>query len=166
MSKQERCAPVSHEQAKLKKMMWSSIVETSFQNDTLKNNRKKAQQSRQKVKISSPTGSLGGATKSVFCSFSSPGDPWNQNGPKTSPKSLRHPPGRHFVMIFDQFWTPFLVVVVALWVFFEPCGTKNKEQRTKNKERRTKNEVGTVAEMARRATGYIYIYIYYMYIST
>ena len=84
-----------------------------------KKQQEKAPQNRQKVKICFPTGFLGGgSSKSVFGSFSSPGDPWNQNGPKTSPKSLRDPPGRHFFMIFGKFWTPFLVVVVALWVCF------------------------------------------------
>ena len=72
-----------------------------------KKQQEKDPQNRQKVKICSLTGSVGGGVaKSVFGSFSSPGDPWNQNGPKTSPKSLRDPPGRHFFMIFGQFWTP------------------------------------------------------------
>ena len=100
-----------------------------------KKQQEKAPQNRQKVEICSPTGSLGGgSSKSVFESFSSPDDPWNQNGPKTPPKSLRDPPGRHFFMISGQFWTPFLVVVVALWVCFL-WALWNEEQRTKNKER-------------------------------
>ena len=33
------------------------------------------------------------------CFSSCPGDPWHQNGPKTSPKSLRDPARRNFFMI-------------------------------------------------------------------
>ena len=34
------------------------------------------------------------------------GTPGSQNGPKTSPKSLKDPSGRRFGTIFAQFWMP------------------------------------------------------------
>ena len=49
----------------------------------------------------------------LFVTFSAPGvpgtplgHPGHRNSPKTSPKSLRDPPGRQFFMIFGQFLTP------------------------------------------------------------
>ena len=116
-----------------------------------KNNRKKNNRIDKNAKFAPQLGPWGGVATSVFGSFSSPGDPWNQNGPKTSPKSLRDPPRaslfHDFRSILDAVFGSCCCFVGFLWALW------NKEQRTKNKEQRTKNEVGTVAEMARRAPG-------------
>ena len=70
------------------------------------------------------------------------GTPGSQNGPKTSSKSLRDPSGRQCYTIVVLFLLFFLLVFVVLWVWFR-------------QDIHTKNAVGTVAEMARSATGYI-----------
>ena len=103
----------------------------------------------------------------LFVTFSAPGvpgtplgHPGHRNSPKTSPKSLRDPPGRQFFMIFGQFLTPVFGSCCCFVGLFSLslCHV------------RTKNAVGTVAEIARRATGYYlglrilsYIIPYYLY---
>ena len=66
-------------------------------------------QNRRTVRILRPSWVPGGGVaKSVFDSFLSPGvpgtplgRPWDQNGPKTSPKSLRDLCGHQFFIVFD-----------------------------------------------------------------
>ena len=46
------------------------------------------------------------------------GTPGSQNGPKTSPKSLRDPSGRQFYTIVVLFLLLLPIVFVVLWVWF------------------------------------------------
>ena len=67
------------------------------------------------------------------------------------PQEPPGPPGRQFVLQFvNQLLMP---VFDSCCCFVGLFSLILVERRTKNKEQRTKNEVGTVAEMARRATG-------------
>ena len=72
---------------------------------------KKTAKIDKKSKFGLPTGSRGGVILFRFQHFFVSGRPWdtfgNQNGPKTSPKSLRDPSGPQFLMIFTQFLMPF-----------------------------------------------------------
>ena len=46
------------------------------------------------------------------------GTPGSQNGPKTSPKSLRDPSGRQFYTIVVLFLQVFRLIFVVVWVWF------------------------------------------------
>ena len=78
----------------------------------------------------------GGGPQVRFNAFSSLGASWNQNGHKTSSKSLWDTPGHQFLSIFIKFLMFFFVVVIVLGPI-----------------------PGAAAGAARRATGYIYMYM-------
>jgi hypothetical protein len=59
-------------------------------------------------------GLWGGVLKSVFSASLSLDASCNQNGPKTSSKSLRDPSGHQFLQIFPKFLIPFFAVFIVL----------------------------------------------------
>ena len=123
----------------------------SFQNDTQKNNENKKHKIDEKSKFSIPTRSLGGGREVNFRYFFGSGRPWDILGrpraPKLSQNLPQQPPGPPRASIFHDFVSIFDAVFCSFCCF---VGLSSMSLR----HAETKNAVGTVAEMARRATGY------------
>ena len=117
----------------------------SFQNDTQKNNRKKNHRIDKKSKFAPQLGTWGRGLQVRFRLFFVSGRPLE---PKWSQDLLQEPPGPPWASIFTDFYQ----IPDAFFCSF-CCFVGLSSMSLRHAE--TKNAVGTVAEIARRATGYI-----------